>query len=43
MMDDKSDVDQLREIHSLLRSHYASYCLDDKMGGVFSTHGSEEL
>jgi hypothetical protein len=42
-MDDKSGIDQLSEIHSLSGSHYASYCLDDKMGGVFSTHGNEEL
>jgi len=43
VMDDKSYIDQLRDIHSLLGSHYASYCLDDKMGGVFSIHGCEKL
>jgi hypothetical protein len=42
-MDDRSGFDQLREIHSLLGYRYTSYCLDDEMGGVFSTHGSEEL
>jgi hypothetical protein len=42
-MDDKSGIHQLREIHSLSGSHCTSYCLDDKMGRVFSTHGNEEL